>query len=49
VLAPDAPAGRYRVGVVVYLLATQMRLPLVESSGKVTGDVAWAGELEVVK
>jgi hypothetical protein len=47
VLAPDAPPGRYRVGVVVYLLATQTRLPLVDESGRATGDIAWVGELDV--
>jgi hypothetical protein len=47
VLAPDAPPGRYRVGVVVYLLATQARVPVVEASGRAIGDVAWLGELEV--
>jgi hypothetical protein len=46
-LAPDAPPGRYRVGIVVYLLATQTRLPLVDASGQVTGDIAWVAELKV--
>jgi hypothetical protein len=48
VLAPDAPPGRYRVGVVVYLLATQTRLPVVDTLGRAIGDIAWLGELEVV-
>jgi hypothetical protein len=48
VLASDAPAGRYQVGVVVYLLETQSRLPLVDDSGQVTGDIAWLGDVEVV-
>jgi hypothetical protein len=47
VLASDAPPGRYRVGVVVYLLATETRLPVVEASGRAIGDIAWSGELEV--
>ena len=50
-LAPDAPPGRYRVGVVVYLLATQTRLPLLDKMGtgmgQVIGDVAWVGDLVV--
>ncbi len=46
-LRPDAPPGRYRVGIVVYLLATQTRLPLLDRSGRVIGDIAWVGELEV--
>jgi hypothetical protein len=32
---------------VVYLLATQTRLPLLDRSGRVIGDIAWVGELEV--
>jgi hypothetical protein len=48
VLAPDAPPGRYRVGVVVYLLATQTRLPVVDTLGRAIGDIAWLGELDVV-
>jgi hypothetical protein len=47
-LPADAPSGRYQVGVVVYLLATQTRLPLVGESGQATGDIVWVGELEVV-
>ncbi len=46
-LAPDAPPGRYRVGVVVYALATQTRLPVLDKAGQVIGDVAWVGELTV--
>jgi hypothetical protein len=49
VLAGDAPAGRYRVGVVVYLLETQSRLPLVDNSGRVMGDIAWLSDVEVVR
>jgi hypothetical protein len=48
VLDPDAPPGRYRAGVVVYLLATQTRLPVVNDAGEAIDDVAWVGELEVV-
>jgi hypothetical protein len=47
-LAPDAQPGRYRLGVVVYLLATQTRVPLIEESGQIIGDIVWIGELEVV-
>jgi hypothetical protein len=46
-LSPDAPPGRYRVGVVVYLLATQARLSVVDASGQALGDIAWVGELHV--
>jgi hypothetical protein len=47
-LPADAPPGRYQVGVVVYLLETQARLPLIGESGTAKGDIAWVGELEVV-
>jgi hypothetical protein len=46
-LRPDAPPGRYRLGVVVYLLATQTRLPLLDGAGQVTGDIALVGQLVV--
>ncbi|MGD9100507.1 MAG: hypothetical protein PVF45_08500, partial [Anaerolineae bacterium] len=46
-LQADAPPGRYQVGVVVYLLATQTRLPFLDESGQVVGDMALVGELEV--
>ena len=48
-ISSGAPPGRYRVGVVVYLLATQTRLPLVDDSGRTTGDIAWVGAVEVVR
>jgi len=48
VLASDAASGRYKVGVVVYLLATQTRLPLLDGAGRATDDIAWVGEFEVV-
>jgi hypothetical protein len=47
-LAEDAPAGRYRLGVVVYLLETRTRLPVVDVSGRAMGDVGWIGELNVM-
>ena len=47
-LSADAPSGRYQVGVVVYLLATQTRLTVVDESGRATGDIVWVGELEVM-
>jgi hypothetical protein len=46
-IAPDVPEDRYQVGVVVYLLATQTRLPLLDDIGNATGDIFWIGELEV--
>jgi hypothetical protein len=48
-LLPDAPPGRYRLGVVVYLLETQTRLPLLGVSSRPIGDIAWVGEFEVVQ
>lgn len=48
-LRADAPPGRYQVGVVVYLLATQTRLPLLDGSGRVTGDMALVGGLDVLE
>jgi hypothetical protein len=48
ILAPDAVLGRYKVGVVVYLLATHTRLPLLDESGRARGDIACVGEFEVV-
>jgi hypothetical protein len=36
------------VGVVVYLLATRTRLPLLDAAGQSTGDIAWLGEFMVV-
>jgi hypothetical protein len=48
-ISSDAPPGRYQVGVVIYLLATQTRLPLVDDSGRTTGDIAWIGAVEVVQ
>ena len=47
-LSPDAPPGAYRVGVVVYLLRTQQRLPILDDAGAVVGDVVWIGDLEVL-
>jgi hypothetical protein len=47
-LRADAPPGRYQVGVVVYLLATHTRLPLLDESGRASGDIAIVGELDVV-
>lgn len=46
-LSPDAPPGQYRVGVAVYLLATQTRLPVRDATGQVVGDMVWVGELTV--
>lgn len=46
-LSADAPADLYQLGVVVYRLATQTRLPLLDESGQATGDIAWVGELLV--
>jgi hypothetical protein len=46
-LSAEAPSGLYQVGVVVYRLATQTRLPLVDESGQAMGDIAWVGELLV--
>ncbi len=48
-LSADAPQGRYQVGIAVYLLATQTRLPLVDASGRAIGDIAWVGELQVIQ
>lgn len=48
-LSPDAPPGRYRIGVVVYLLATQTRLALLDGSGRAMGDIAWVGEFDVIQ
>jgi hypothetical protein len=48
VLGPDAAPGHYQVGVVVYLLATRTRLPLLDAAGQSTGDIAWLGEFMVV-
>ena len=39
-ISPDAPPGRYQIGVVVYLLSTQTRLLVVDDSGRATGDIA---------
>jgi hypothetical protein len=47
-LRADAPPGRYQVGVVVYLLATQTRLPLLDGAGQVVGDMALVGGVNVV-
>jgi hypothetical protein len=48
VLDGDAPPGEYRVGVVVYLLETQSRLPVVDELGQATDDIVWVGEVEVL-
>jgi hypothetical protein len=48
-LSPDAPAGRYRVGVVVYHLPTDTRLSVLNAAGQATGDIVWVGELEVLQ
>ncbi len=47
-LDADAPPGRYQVGVVVYLLATNTRLPLLDDAGQVVGNMAVVGEVDVV-
>jgi hypothetical protein len=47
-IADDAPSGRYQVGVVVYLLETGSRLPLLDGSRQIIGDIAYLGEVEVV-
>jgi hypothetical protein len=47
-LEADAPPGRYQVGVVVYLLATNTRLPLLDDAGQIVGDMAVVGEVDVV-
>jgi hypothetical protein len=46
-LDPDAPAGRYRVIVGWYLLATMERLPTVNAQGQVIGDFYTLGEITV--
>jgi hypothetical protein len=47
ILETDAPPGRYQVGVVVYLLATNTRLPLLDNAGQIIGDMAVVGEFDV--
>jgi hypothetical protein len=47
-LSPDAPPGAYRVGVVVYLLKTQQRLPVLDDAGVAIGDMVWVGDFEVL-
>lgn len=49
VLDPDAPPGRYQLGVVVYLLETETRLPLVDEAGQTTGNIFWVAEFEVLQ
>ncbi len=46
-LAADAPAGRYRVEVGWYLLATMQRLPTVGANGRPAGDSFVVGEFKV--
>jgi hypothetical protein len=46
-LEADAPPGHYQVGVVVYLLATNTRLPLLDDAGQVVGNMAVVGEVDV--
>ena len=47
-LSPEAPPGGYRVGVVVYLLKTQQRLPVLDDAGVAVGDMVWVGDFEVL-
>jgi len=46
-LTPDGPAGRYRVEVGWYLLATMQRLQTIDANGRPTGDSFIAGEFDV--
>ncbi|HIQ01849.1 MAG TPA: DUF2723 domain-containing protein [Anaerolineales bacterium] len=46
-LAPEAPPGRYRVIVGVYLLATMERLPVVGEGGAPVADHVVVGEIEL--
>ena len=46
-LRADAPPGRYQVGVVVYLLETNTRLPLLDDAGQVVGNMAVVGEFNI--
>ncbi|RLC88083.1 MAG: hypothetical protein DRJ03_03835 [Chloroflexi bacterium] len=46
-LTPDAPAGRYRIEVGWYLLATMQRLQIVDTGGRPTGDAFIVGEFDV--
>jgi len=48
-LALDAPAGRYRVVVGWYLLATMERLPVVDAAGQPVADHVVVAEIEVVR
>jgi hypothetical protein len=47
-LDAGAPPGDYQVGIVVYLLGTQARLPVVDALGAAKGDIVWLGELRVI-
>lgn len=47
-LSPEAPLGAYHVGVVVYLLKTQQRLPVLNDAGVAVGDMVWVGDFEVL-
>ena len=46
--SPDAPPGEYRVGVVVYLLKTQQRLPVLDDAGLAAGDMVWIADFKVL-
>lgn len=48
-LDPDAPPGDYRVEVAWYLLKTMQRLPLLDESGRPTGDSFTVGRFVVEK
>ncbi|MBN1640559.1 MAG: DUF2723 domain-containing protein [Anaerolineae bacterium] len=38
-LDPDAPSGSYRIAIGWYLLETMQRLPVLDATGRATGDV----------